>query len=67
MTPQMIMTIAQLALKYGLPAAQKMFALFRSENVTDQQMDDWFKTAQKGYDDYIAEARAKKGQTQPSP
>ena len=60
----MIMTIAQLALKFGLPAAQKMFTLFRSDNVTDTQMDDWFKTAKTGYDDYLAEARAKKAGTQ---
>jgi len=54
-----VMLVAQYALQYGIPAAQKLVALFRKESVTEEDWNELFAISQKGHDQYIAEAQAR--------
>jgi len=54
MTPDQIIIIAQILLKYGPATAQAIVELFRKPSPTAADWDAVFAAARKSYDSYVA-------------
>lgn len=67
MDPATISLIAGFAIKYGIPAAQKLIELYQEAGaeISLEQWNKVFEPAQKSYAQYIAEASSPTAATAP--
>ena len=53
MNTALIVTIAQYAIKYGIPAAQELIKLFKKADPTVEDWEKVFDLSKKSYEDYV--------------